>query len=569
MTCLNSTAARRFLLWYILIVSVIVLPLTMISSLGCRFVLVQPQSVANSSSSTWSSILDSSSNDDVTSFGFFKTAVFEEELSSDGSGGGSFLGCVAYSQFWTEQTYDRTFLAVRYMAGGLMTLCLLATFICLCLQCCSKSGKSVMWGVMRLSYLVAMLCQGAVYFIFSSQMCTTLEGEPSQCYLGRDGIIGAFNFIFLFGMVVATFQSFPPVHPVFQCWGASDLQDYDDYDDEFVRTGTMDGDEDQVPGDDVEMGGSASDNMSVSLFSGARSVAGIKSILSKKDSYSIDDKKAGDTDEEKSDDEHDGAQNTSSSRGEPAGTVTEDDNQSVSSSRKNVGSMIRMINQKVDQQSGDGMEQDVEAAKEEEEAAIKTVTFDETKNGSKDIKTKTIQSDTDSKTFLRSLAAVTKLDEGGKRVGTFERDHQIELTDKYPANTMSNNDNGKGRKNTPKGVDVVKIRTEYYEGGSRTTKETTHYDGSRTVVTTIESKRSSHYRGPSSVGGGGGGAESVVHEQSKDGTEVSLGQKFPQSSSISRSATGSKEDNGSVRKSSIPMDSLRQTLEKQLSNRLK
>lgn len=33
--------------------------------------------------------------------------------------------------------------------------------------------------------------------------------------------------------------------------------------------------------------------------------------------------------------------------------------------------------------------------------------------------------------------------------------------------------------------DVVKIRTEYYDMGARTTKEITHQDGSRTIVTTI------------------------------------------------------------------------------------
>jgi hypothetical protein len=91
--------------------------------------------------------------------------------------------------------------------------------------------------------------------------------------------------------------------------------------------------------------------------------------------------------------------------------------------------------------------------------------------------------DNESIKFLRDLAAVTKLGKGGIRVKTVEKNHLLEIVDEYPAkageglNAPHNND----------GADLVKVRTEYYDQGSRTTKEVTHHDGSRTVVTTINS----------------------------------------------------------------------------------
>lgn len=80
--------------------------------------------------------------------------------------------------------------------------------------------------------------------------------------------------------------------------------------------------------------------------------------------------------------------------------------------------------------------------------------------------------------FMEQLVEMTELTEGGRRVKTDEQDRKIELVDEYPQKA-----NGEIESNP--NSDLVKIRTEYYDLGSRTVKEITHSDGSRTVVTTI------------------------------------------------------------------------------------
>lgn len=80
--------------------------------------------------------------------------------------------------------------------------------------------------------------------------------------------------------------------------------------------------------------------------------------------------------------------------------------------------------------------------------------------------------------FISQLVEMTELAEGGRRVKTDEQENQVEIIDEYP------NVAGKQIDSSPNS-DVVKIRTEYYDMGARTTKEITHQDGSRTIVTTI------------------------------------------------------------------------------------
>jgi hypothetical protein len=344
-------------------------------------------------------------------------------------------------------------------------------------------------------------------------MCSTLEGEPSQCFLGRDGIIGAFNFILLLGMVIATFQSFPPRHPVFQCWGASDVDRDDDgsqQDLSIKKEGTVNqGDQTNSDADDVELGAGASDNTSVSLFSSKRPVVpDIKSMLSwqGKENKTTKDVHEIDTDEDKSLDEVEKRNGDDENKPKPRNASSD---------------QTEKIN--------------VKTTKNE---SVPENRNDET----------TVQSDTDSVMFLRSLAAVTKVGKEGRRVQTVERDHQVELTDEYPAPTHKLH-------NAPvDGAEVVKIRTEYYEGGSRTTKEVTHQDGSRTVTTTIESKVSG---ATSNASVAASKSTQKLNQISNEGAdEVSIGVNTVP-------AIGS--DDESVRKSSIPIAALRQTLAKKMA----
>ena len=167
-----------------------IFPLTYSVSLGCSFINI------------------GFDQKDFQGLGVFHAAVYDEGQ------GGNFLGCVSYSQFWQDQANDIGFKTARFAACFLLGFTTIATLICACLQCFSKHGKSHLWNVMRICYIGALASQGVMYAIFSSDMCKDPSDNVSsaqKCWLGRNGIAGVFNFILLFGMVFASFNSFPPL----------------------------------------------------------------------------------------------------------------------------------------------------------------------------------------------------------------------------------------------------------------------------------------------------------------------------------------------------------------------
>lgn len=540
--------------------------------MGCRFILVGPTGTPRV---------------EEQSFGIFNAAVYDDMNDN-------FLGCVDISKSLTEQTLDMTFRAARFMAGILMAFGALSTFLCLCLQCFIKSGKSWLWSVMRTSYMGALAAQGAVYAVFFSNMCSNFQGQPSQCWAGRDGVIGVFNFILLFGMVIATCYSFPPRHPVFQCWGEGMDDDYSADEDISTKVGDiprMTPEEGAV--NDEELGGN--DNMSVSLFSGNKSVLSIKSFLSKKSKApeDADDKqppadnksiKNADTDEDKSADgsEPEVAQESekTSTVVEPAAVVpavAEKDTVSVSSNtskKSDKGSLAgRIWGRKSLPSAGSslsGVPQKVDETEEDSKGGTvqKSTTVDAVATMSSIVSD---DEDTESIQFLRSLAAVSRLSKGGLRVKTVERDHQIEMTDEYPAKAGE----GLNAPHSSDGADIIRVRTEYYDGGSRTTKEVTHHDGSRTVTTIIDSQSGKNDTMP--ISRKTSGKESIANE-TEDGTEMSLNRAIvvetveskdskSGSQAASRTSAASRNSRMSVRKSAVPVSSLRQKFSGPPANR--
>ena len=184
--------------WYILIVSLIVLPLSWNVIMGCTMIVVGPNSENLNS---------------YKGFGFFSNTVYDDAT-------GSFLGCVNYSEYWVGETNDSGFKLGRAFGSLLGASITFATLICLLVQCFNKHGKTCMWTFMKWAYLMAFLCQGGAFAIMSAKICNVFEGEASRCLLGSDGIAAIVNMVLLFGMVVATFNSTPPRNPVFRCWHA-------------------------------------------------------------------------------------------------------------------------------------------------------------------------------------------------------------------------------------------------------------------------------------------------------------------------------------------------------------
>jgi len=80
--------------------------------------------------------------------------------------------------------------------------------------------------------------------------------------------------------------------------------------------------------------------------------------------------------------------------------------------------------------------------------------------------------------FVIQLIEMTELKERGSRVKLSENENQVEIIDEYPMEEG-------GEIPSSSSSDQIAVRTEYYDLGSRSTKEITHSDGSKTMVTTI------------------------------------------------------------------------------------
>jgi len=528
-------------LWYILIGSIVILPLTCIVSLGCKFMNVG---------------FDQNNSQGL---GVFKTSMYAEAQTGSNDLG-KFLGCVNYSQFWEEQTNDIGFLTGRIAGGFLLGFTTLATIISICLQCFSKHGKSHLWNLMRVCYIIALCSQGIMYTIFASDMCKDLDGTQ-KCWPGRDGIAGVINFVLLFGMVITTCVSFPPRNPVYQCWGSQENCSESD------ECSTEEEDENMKESRSIGSGRGKYDDASsvgeaVSLFGGSRvsrmskksslkkesrdQQSSVKSIMTEEE-ISVAEKGLLNVDAEESvssikSHKSYASQRSMSIPGVEKYLVTPSiANKSVSSSstlsRRSVKS-DKSVKSDTSQKSKAGSVVEPYLITEENsiaasESVVTPISYRSSKSnesqrskmsfpgakylakhlstakGSSDNvsisseksnrssnshrssqsktdavnPTESVSSNLSNNTaeilnFMEQLVEMTEITEGGRRVKTDEQDRKIELVDEY-----SKKANGEIESNPSS--DLVKIRTEYYDLGSRTVKEITHSDGSRTVITTI------------------------------------------------------------------------------------
>jgi len=401
----------------------------------------------------------------------------------------------------------------------------------------------------------ALISQGVMYAVFSSDVCSTMDGKDSHCWMGRNGVAGAFNFCLIFGMVVASLHSYPPRNPVFQCWAG-----------DFSYDSSVAGSSDEEVDPEESSNAASDNNESVSLFGtqsiSRRSVAGSKKSggsrgsknakLSRKGSKEAGHKslRQNSTDEEEDklsaaeegnakDDQKLELKDSSSLAGSIRASISnllgkKNEKNKIDSSQTNTtegsfkgvadriskietnvhcnkskairakpvtagskpatGGLANRSNLKpamkpamtkgvsgvvpltnsdapVTSQTAPGLPKKTDPPRQRADAVPKA------KESPSD------NDDSDSIAFLRDLAAVTKLGKGGIRVKTTEKDHVLEMVDEYPAKAGE----GLNAPHNIDGADLVKVRTEYYDQGSRTTKEVTHHDGSRTVVTTITS----------------------------------------------------------------------------------
>eukprot|EP00537_Pseudo-nitzschia_pungens_P006813 CAMPEP_0172377006 /NCGR_PEP_ID=MMETSP1060-20121228/68678_1 /TAXON_ID=37318 /ORGANISM="Pseudo-nitzschia pungens, Strain cf. cingulata" /LENGTH=616 /DNA_ID=CAMNT_0013104673 /DNA_START=332 /DNA_END=2183 /DNA_ORIENTATION=- len=545
MACYKSLLARRIVLWYILLGSIVIFPLTLNVSLGCRFVTV----VNKDDTENTGDVKNTVNNYDAQGLGPFNLAIYDSQqivLGGTSDNFNTFLGCVDYSLFWREATgNDFAFTMHRVASGCLLAFTTLATIICTCLQCFTKRGKSHLWNVMRAFYIGALLSQGLMYSVFGSEMC---KEEDNKCTPGRNGVAGAFNVVLLMGMVVATFLSLPPRNPVFQCWGSSE-SDYESDGD-----GSSTEEEDEVMrkfksfGDaGGEKSVSGVENDSVSLFGGSRmsrksrtTTKSLKSKLTEEDEVASAAENGLATAGE--------GESVSSSRSKQKSVVrvtTVDDGSSLASGKSGKSASSKMMpaisrymfmgsksskdndnhnhNHNHNHNDNDNDNGSVTSARSKKKREFQddagyfqymfmgsksskdndnhnhnhndndngSVTSARSKKSTELASGDDIQADPilsvssnisthsgEVANFITQLIEMTELTDGGRRVKQDEQENLVEIIDEYPK------EEGREIESSPSS-DVVKIRTEYYDMGSRTTKEITHQDGSCTIVTTI------------------------------------------------------------------------------------
>ncbi|KAL3906313.1 MAG: hypothetical protein SGARI_004061 [Bacillariaceae sp.] len=383
-----------------------------------------------------------------------------------------------------------------------------------------------------------------MYALFSSDICSSMGGESSSCRLGSNGVAGVFNFALLFGMVVATFNSFPPRNPVFQCWTG-------EFDSEYSVNSTDSDDVESARDRDAPsrcdgsvslFGNSRAESRAVSRTSShksgsqkSRSVksGSKKSIVSKKSKLSVVSEnpskaestsraipteptlKENATEEEErlsATEEHPDEVDVEAATGTVASVKTapsrapsfrETIAKKFLSGRKGKkkqpqtqpdDSFTRVAERVTTLETGMNFNKKTRALTVgPKQAPTPTSVVEGRPYGDAESETEVSiakakeypidPEDSESIKFLRDLKAVTKLGKGGIRVKTIEKGHVVEFYDEYPAKAGE----GLNAPHNSDGADLVRVRTEYYDQGSRTTKEVLHHDGSKTVVTTINS----------------------------------------------------------------------------------
>jgi hypothetical protein len=154
---------------------------------------------------------DNNSRDELSGFGLFQRAIYDSE-------NGEFLGCISYSQFWRQETDDRPFGVARAMGVVNAIFTLLTFLLATAVTFFTKSGKTTWWNMMRVFYVFALITQCCMFSVWSSNICEEFNGEDTQCVAGSDAVLGSFNCLVLFTLIIFTSIVSPPPHPVFRLY---------------------------------------------------------------------------------------------------------------------------------------------------------------------------------------------------------------------------------------------------------------------------------------------------------------------------------------------------------------
>jgi hypothetical protein len=484
--------------WYILIVSIVVLPLSWDIAMGCTMILAGRVD---------------ESHRELQGFGLFSRAIYDDE-------DGSFLGCVGYSQSWSEYTNDNFFKVGRAFGAFLAAATTLSSLICLLVQCFNKHGKSSLWGIMRWSYALAFVSQVLTFAVWYSDIC-----DKEQCVVGPNGVKAMVNGLLLFGMAVASFNSLPPRNPVFRLWNiipteyeTDDVLDTDDdhsVDPENPRRNRAelaqileetDEENDAQESESVSLFGSlksgstrgSSRPTSSSVKSGGASPRS-GSVGSRKSNRSGSVKSSGKSKSKKD------APSVGSGKGSvrsDAGSKSEDRSKKSERTEKTSSSSSSVTSKKTDPSVSGSKTGSVDLNSKEERSVKSTgnsknesTNQSRVQSGSttksKSNPTNTSDNDNDNDIDddesvgfqLEMLGRSTVLGPGGIRISESRVGNKLEIVDEYPAAARGE---GLFVLADIEGTDIVKVRTEYCPEGRKTSKEIVHNDGSRTITTLLD-----------------------------------------------------------------------------------
>lgn len=373
-----------------------------------------------------------------------------------------------------------------------------------------------------------------------------ISSASPQCTPGTTGIIGVINFALLCGMVIATLISFPPRNPVFQCWGGD--MDYTDESEDgstseedsvmrkFKSLGAEDNDSVSLFGGSrvsrksrksTKSGKDLDDTAStvekgLSKASVESGKNGRMAVVSENPSVASSEKRMS-NEKAKSNEivvetvESGSVSTAKSNRSKKSAilplvanifnkTKSNDEHESVASERDNAGSVSMKKSVEEKESFKKSVEEIASLASKKSSRSVKSLTSKKSNKSAKshgsrgsllksdthDVKSAGTLSDYGLKStwssasgstlevtnFVIQLIEMTELGEGGRRVKLADNENQVEIVDEYPLEAG-------GEIEATSSSDQIAVRTEYYDLGERSTKEITHRDGSKTVVTKI------------------------------------------------------------------------------------
>eukprot|EP00934_Nitzschia_sp_Nitz4_P000868 Nitzschia sp. Nitz4//scaffold1_size375055//122702//123838//NITZ4_000248-RA/size375055-processed-gene-0.429-mRNA-1//-1//CDS//3329540961//868//frame0 len=371
---------------------------------------------------------------------------------------------------------------------------------------------------MKWSYAFALVCQGLMSFIWASDIVESCREDACEVSFGTDGKMAVANMVLLLGMVIATFNSPPPLNPVFRCWNATD----DDYD---IEKG--DTDEETHAENESREADQASDSVSLlgsrassKRMRSSRSL-GSKQQVSKMTEIKEDSPLPEPTSPAKAAVPSElGSRFIHREREQVADPPIRNYYRSF---RQNFARFENKSHRTLETSDSNGSSQEDSTTIQSEKSKLepsgaslatedpvetvlvkvkptpkavdkveKVASNDSVSERGGSVQsagsTRSGSSSKNTAVMLESLSRSVVLGKGGKRVTEERIGNTVKIVDEYPASSKSRKNQKKGddQESSSDGSEIVKIRTEYCPEGRKTVREAIHPDGSRTVTTLID-----------------------------------------------------------------------------------